>query len=176
MNIYFFFATWGQWVIAGSIVLAVCLRAARLHLPRRQARRAASIELREALLTLSWVGIVAVSARIVAGIFKLIFPVARPFVALGQVPPVSVHWYDSFPSGHALVLGAVATSVFLFDRRLGWWCTAIAILTALSRVQLGIHTYFDISLGYILGILVGYYTGKRLLRLKIVEYFIPKLK
>jgi membrane-associated phospholipid phosphatase len=169
MDIYFFFATWGQWVIATSIVFVVLLRAARL-------RRAAQIEVREAIVTLGWVSLVGFCAWVFVIVLKLLFPVARPFVSLGLEPALSVPYFDSFPSGHAFVLGAVATAMFLLDRKLGWWCTVVAVVTAVSRVFLGVHTYIDIFFGYFLGGILGIFTGAKLLRLRALQYFIPKLK
>ncbi|GAC1361611.1 MAG: hypothetical protein NVSMB32_00820 [Actinomycetota bacterium] len=45
----------------------------------------------------------------------------------------------SFPSDHAAVAGAVATALFLVDRRIGLVAAILALAMAFARVYVGAH-------------------------------------
>jgi undecaprenyl-diphosphatase len=81
----------------------------------------------------------------------------RPFVGLAGVQQL-IHDNNgeelmSFPSGHALLFFALAWAVLFYDRRLGRWFFAGAILMGIARVAAGVHWPSDILAGAILGIL-----------------------
>lgn len=57
----------------------------------------------------------------------------------------------SFPSGHTGASFAFATTVFLYDKKLGVLAYILAILIAYSRMYLGVHYPTDIIGGIILG-------------------------
>ncbi|MCX6706551.1 MAG: phosphatase PAP2 family protein [Candidatus Woesearchaeota archaeon] len=63
---------------------------------------------------------------------------------------------SSFPSNHASVSFAIATSIFFYDRKLGIIAFVMAGLIAVSRVFVGVHYPFDILIGSIIGILSAY--------------------
>ncbi len=93
-------------------------------------------------------------------VLKAIFQVPRPDPALALA--VAEGW--SFPSGHAMVAGAIWPWLALEYRRaterrraLPWvWTLAwtLALGVAFSRVYLGVHTLRDVSWGLLLGALV----------------------
>jgi membrane-associated phospholipid phosphatase len=62
----------------------------------------------------------------------------------------------SFPSGHAMVIFAIATMVAPYFR--GWWKVlpwALAAAVCLSRVYLGAHFPLDVAAGAGLGVFIG---------------------
>ena len=67
----------------------------------------------------------------------------------------------SFPSGHATVAFACATTLALAVPRLRWPLFALAALIAFSRVYVGVHFPFDVLVGALLG--VGIATALRML-------------
>lgn len=94
----------------------------------------------------------ALIARFFFGtILKNLFVKARPDEALALI---SADGY-AFPSGHATFFFALATSVYLHDKRWGVIFYILAALLSLSRVMAHVHDYVDILGGVILGVLVA---------------------
>lgn len=77
----------------------------------------------------------------------------RPFIA----DPTGVHLFakhaadSGFPSDHATVAFAIATAIFLRDRRWGGVVCALALLVAIGRVAIGVHYPTDVLAGALLG-------------------------
>lgn len=74
-------------------------------------------------------------------------------------PEFADHLVGGFamPSGHATMAFVLATSVLLVEPRLRtWWAASLlvayAVLTAASRVVLGVHYLTDVTAGALLGI------------------------
>lgn len=61
----------------------------------------------------------------------------------------------SFPSGHAATSFALATVLAYFDRKRRFLFYTIAILIAYSRIYLGVHYFFDIIGGALLGFTIA---------------------
>lgn len=81
----------------------------------------------------------------------------RPFLDLPvQQLLTSTEW--SFPSGHATFFFAIATALYLYNKKWGMVFFVGAILITVSRVVAGIHYPSDILGGALIGILVGYGT------------------
>ena len=67
----------------------------------------------------------------------------------GSLPPgANLH---SLPSAHAANWFAVATILFLFYRRSGWFMFPLAAAVAFSRIYNGVHYPSDVTIGAILG-------------------------
>jgi membrane-associated phospholipid phosphatase len=77
---------------------------------------------------------------------RLRFPV-------GMTPGPLSRW-SSFPSDHACIYFALATVIFLSNRRLGLFAFLCAAIASCTRIYLGIHYPSDVLGGAFLGILV----------------------
>jgi membrane-associated phospholipid phosphatase len=76
----------------------------------------------------------------------------RPFVGDPGTVPLIAHSADSsFPSDHAIVVAAVATSLFMWNRRLGLAALCLAALICIARVAAGVHYPADVLAGALLG-------------------------
>jgi membrane-associated phospholipid phosphatase len=62
----------------------------------------------------------------------------------------------SFPSDHAVVAGAVAAGILVYDRRLGWATAVAAFVMAADRVYVGAHYPGDVVAGLTLGACVAW--------------------
>jgi undecaprenyl-diphosphatase len=99
----------------------------------------------------------AISAWVLTSILKSIFSSPRPFIKFKEiVNPLFTHGgMDSFPSGHATFYMALALSIFLINKKLGWVYFFIALVIGLARIMTGIHFPIDILAGYLLGLIVA---------------------
>lgn len=61
----------------------------------------------------------------------------------------------SFPSGHATLSFAVASTLALFDKKRRFLYYSFATLIGYSRIYLGCHYFFDVLAGGILGMGIG---------------------
>ncbi len=98
-------------------------------------------------------------------ILKFIFSTPRPFVGITDFSPLFIFGEnDSFPSGHATVLGALAMAVYYENKKLGVCFAICAILISLARVISGVHYLADVLAGLLVGFLIVYlgykYLGK----------------
>ena len=66
----------------------------------------------------------------------------------------------SFPSGHTTFLSALGVSIARLDRKTGYWILLLALVVGFSRVLAGVHFWYDIVGGFILGILIVYLINK----------------
>lgn len=95
-------------------------------------------------------------AWVVAKIFKTLIHTDRPFISLGDVHSLFSETGFAFPSGHATFFMALATSIFLIHKKVGYAFIAIAIVIGITRVAGGVHFPIDILGGFVLGALVAY--------------------
>jgi len=117
----------------------------------------------------------AIAARyIVKPLIVFFYAEPRPFIALTQIKPLvkvmTSENLQSFPSGHTLFFFALATTVFLFNKKLGVWFLISAALISFARIYVGVHWPIDVFAGVIIGILtgmVGHYLYKKFGQKKI---------
>lgn len=110
---------------------------------------------REKLIIFLITGISAVIARLgVTELIRFLYHRPRPFSVL----PVHQLLTDnawSFPSGHATFFFAMATAIYLYNKKWGVFFFTAAILMTISRVIAGIHYPSDIVVGALIGITVA---------------------
>jgi membrane-associated phospholipid phosphatase len=76
----------------------------------------------------------------------------RPFIGDSGTVPLIAHSADSsFPSDHAIVAAAIATSLLMVNRRLGIAALSITALICIARVAVGVHYPLDVLAGALLG-------------------------
>jgi len=80
----------------------------------------------------------------------------RPFAELPGVHALFTDSSWSFPSGHATFFFALATAVYLYNRKWGIGFFVAATFVAAARVMAGVHYPTDILGGALVGIVVAY--------------------
>jgi undecaprenyl-diphosphatase len=77
---------------------------------------------------------------------------SRPFIDGTGTKALIAHSADSsFPSDHAIVAFAIATSLLFWNRRIGIAALAVATLICIARVSAGVHYPTDVLVGAIVG-------------------------
>ncbi len=93
--------------------------------------------------TISW---------ILAHVIKDYIAHPRPDAALALLIPDDPY---SFPSGHASFMFALGFTMNYFNWRAGFFIVVLALLTGIARVLGGVHFWYDIVGGAILGYIVS---------------------
>ena len=134
---------------SGAVPLAVSAAAAALGHVRRRSR----------LRSVATLGALAfVVAGLVEYTLKHLIGRYRPdaeMPVLAAIGPTFAADIDSFPSGHATSVFAVATAFADGYPRLAWLCYAMAATIAAGRVYLGRHYVSDVLAGAVIGIAVS---------------------
>lgn len=92
----------------------------------------------------------------IAFLIKRFFPTVRPFITNGREIDVLFRPTDgAFPSEHSTLAFALATTVFMHDRRVGWVFLVGALLVGVARVLANVHYPIDIMGGALLGTLTA---------------------
>lgn len=100
-------------------------------------------------------------------ILKYIFGAPRPFIAIADFSPLFIFGEnDSFPSGHALVSGALAMAVYYENRKLGALFVVCAVLISVARVVSGVHYLADVLAGLLIGFLIVHFSYKYIGKLR----------
>ena len=100
-------------------------------------------------------------AWIIAQMLKNLLPTTRPFLLNGEFPlTITMHTDNSFPSGHSAVAFSLAITVWLHNKKLGFFYLAAAFLVGIGRVFANVHYLLDIVVGGLLGSLVAVIINK----------------
>lgn len=103
---------------------------------------------------------VLISRFFVVEIVRFFYPRPRPYVTLVFQPLIEPNFTSAFPSGHASLYFALATAIFLLNRRWGYWFLAGAVLIALGRVYVGVHWPADVLVGAGVGVASAWLTKR----------------
>jgi undecaprenyl-diphosphatase len=96
-----------------------------------------------------------------SSMIKSFFPTLRPFEVEGVTPLTLTTPTDSaFPSSHTAVGFALATSIWLHDKKWGSIYIICALLVGLGRVLSDVHYVADILGGAVVGIVVSFVTER----------------
>ncbi|WP_051412129.1 phosphatase PAP2 family protein [Halonatronum saccharophilum] len=99
-------------------------------------------------------------AIVINRIIRTLYYRERPFLIEG-VEKLFYHAPTaSFPSNHAAGSFAVATGVYLFNKKMGYLFYGFAVVVSLSRIYSGFHFPTDILGGALMGILIPVVTKK----------------
>lgn len=102
----------------------------------------------------------AVIARGVVEVIRFFFHRPRPFIANSDIAALIEKTSASFPSGHAAFFFALATTVYLHNKKWGWWFFLASVIIGLARMMAGVHYLTDIIGGALLGSLVAWIVHK----------------
>lgn len=95
-------------------------------------------------------------AWVVAIALKHFFPTSRPYVLNGGETDVFIKPLNgSFPSEHMTWAFATAVTVFMHDRKIGWYFLGTALLIGIARVAANVHYPMDIAGGALIGTLAA---------------------
>ncbi len=116
-------------------------------------------------LRLFWVTVISIIvARLgVTEFIRFFYQRPRPFVTY-QVHRLLSENEWSFPSGHSAFFFAMATAIYLYNKKWGIGFFLAAVLMNISRIIAGVHYPSDILGGAVVGIAVAYivfYFAKR---------------
>ncbi|OJI07723.1 MAG: hypothetical protein COX02_01585 [Candidatus Vogelbacteria bacterium CG22_combo_CG10-13_8_21_14_all_37_9] len=113
------------------------------------------------LVALLWFDVVFISAVFtwfLASLLKYNLVSPRPFIFWSKLQPLFLTGgLDSFPSGHAVFLGALAGGLLVLNRRFGIGIFSVALLIGLARVIAGVHWPSDVVAGLLFGTLISYW-------------------
>ena len=142
--ILFFASYFPYLVVAGFLILLAAAASPR----------------REKIRVLLVVGGSALIARLGAvEAIRFFYHRPRPFTAFSFQPLFpDTAW--SFPSGHAAFFFALATAVYLYNKKWGVGFFVAATFISVSRVAAGVHYPSDVLAGALLGALIAYIVFK----------------
>ncbi|MEO5635434.1 MAG: phosphatase PAP2 family protein [Candidatus Paceibacterota bacterium] len=95
-------------------------------------------------------------AWVIATTLKFYIHTDRPMVVFDNVQVLFDKSSYAFPSGHATFFAALAISIFLIDRRIGYIFMFFTLLIGMARIVAGVHFPIDILGGFIIGPMVAY--------------------
>jgi undecaprenyl-diphosphatase len=75
----------------------------------------------------------------------------RPDLIHALVVPDSLY---SFPSGHATFMFALASGIYISDKRAGKIIFLMALISGISRVLAGVHYWYDIVGAFVVAIII----------------------
>lgn len=122
---------------------------------------------REKLQILLVAGVSTIIARFgITELIRFFYHRQRPFTDLSVNQLLTSNEW-SFPSGHSAFFFALATAVYLYNKKWGIGFFAAAVLMTLSRVIAGIHYPSDVLAGALIGIAaacVTFYIARKIVK------------
>lgn len=132
-------------VIFGGIYLIFVIAAAALVIIWRAKSQ-------ERVLRVAYVLASVLLGEVLVFAIRVLYSQPRPFEILNVPNQLLYHSAgNAFPSGHATAAFAIATAVFLWNRKWGAALYAAAFLVGIARIIGGIHWPTDIFAGALIG-------------------------
>lgn len=100
--------------------------------------------------------ITGISYLFIYFVIHQIWPRQRPFFESEGVRSLIDTVGNSFPSKHAFFFFVLATMMSGVRKNIGFWFFIIAILISMGRILVGVHYPFDVLVGAVLGIIIGW--------------------
>lgn len=95
-------------------------------------------------------------AWLIAFAIKRIFPTLRPYMINGRETDVVIPPSDgAFPSAHTALAFSLASTIFMHDKKVGFWYLSAALLIGTARVLANVHYPIDILGGAVIGTLIA---------------------
>lgn len=114
------------------------------------------------------------AAWLIALLIKHFFPTIRPFVRNGGEVDVLFKPTDgAFPSAHTALAFSLAVTVFMHDKKVGWFYLSGALVIGIARVLANVHYPVDILGGALIGTLVAV-IAEKLHFFDLMNGFLPK--
>ena len=102
------------------------------------------------------IGITLVATYVLVVGIKTLVALPRPFLVLPSINSLLIYGgNNSFPSNHAAIFAALATSLYPFHRGIGLVVGALALLIGFSRIFVGVHYPLDVIAGFAIGISIA---------------------
>ena len=96
-----------------------------------------------------------------AEVLRRLFPIERPYLLTGGIPlTFTVPHNGAFPSSHTASAFALATTIWLHDRKVGWFYLVSALGVGIARILANVHYPVDILGGMVLGMLTAFVVEK----------------
>lgn len=115
-------------------------------------------EAKERLAAIARAGVLLLSLALVWFVVESIkggVALPRPAQIIDGLKPLSPFGNnDSFPSAHTAFAFCVATFVYQYSKRIGFFLFAAAVLVGISRIVVGVHFPLDVIVGACLGIAI----------------------
>lgn len=102
-------------------------------------------------------GTASLGGYVMARLLAMMLDVDRPFATflpLHSLPGAyeGLRTYASFPSDHAVLLGALPVGLLFWNRPLAWGWMALSVLLVLTRIAVGFHYPADMLAGLLMGV------------------------
>ncbi len=98
---------------------------------------------------------ILLSRGLITELVRFFYHRPRPFVFF-NFDPIIFDPTNSFPSGHAAFFFALSAIIFIYHKKLGYFCYLSSILICSARVFAGLHYLSDIAAGIAIGVLCAY--------------------
>jgi len=100
---------------------------------------------------------------IIVNVLKIVFKIPRPFLRYKELTPVKdalghATGY-SFPSGHSQASSSIFSYLSIYFAKRGYalslFLLGIPFIVAFSRMYLGVHTAYDVSIGFFIAFVIS---------------------
>ncbi|MEJ2347838.1 MAG: phosphatase PAP2 family protein [Patescibacteria group bacterium] len=98
---------------------------------------------------------------VIAQMLKSLLPTVRPFMINGNFPlTLTLPGDGAFPSTHTAIAFSLATTLWLHNKKLGYFYLILAFLVGIGRVFANVHYVLDVLIGSFLGVMVAVIVDK----------------